>query len=273
MPLMHDVQVGSKVRAVRLRLGWRQADVAERSGVSQSAVCRVERGQLDHMTLRSIRRILGALEIDLELVPRWRGGDLDRLADEDHAALVGMIATLLGALGWETRAEVSFSVYGERGSIDLLAWNPSTRVLLVVEVKTALTSIEETLRRHDVKARLAPGVARERFGWNAGATARLLVLPDASTARRRVARHARVLVGAYPTRGRAAREWLRSPSGSAGLLAFLSPMPDRTGSRRLGPRRRVRRSRSQPSPTRHASGASLAGTADPTAAKSPGAHR
>ena len=249
---MQDIRVGARVRAVRLRLGWRQTDVADRAGLSQSAVCRVERGQLDHLTLRTLRRVLQALEMDLELVPRWRGGDLDRLADEDHARLAKLIAALLEALGWEVRVEVSFSVYGERGSMDLLAWHPSTRTLLVVEVKTTLTSVEETLRRHDMKVRLAPTVASERFGWSARTAARLLVLPDAMTERRRVGRHDGVFARAYPLRGREARAWLRSPAGAAGLLVFLSDIRDRTGRGRVGPRRRVRRRRSQPSPLRDA---------------------
>ena len=251
---MNDIRVGWRVRAVRLRLGWRQADVAERSGISQSAVCRIERGQLDHMTLRSVRQALRALEMDLDLVPRWRGGDLDRLADEDHAALVGRIAMTLEAIGWQTQAEVSYSVYGERGSIDLLAWHSATRTLLVVEVKTALTSVEETLRRHDMKVRLAPTIASERFEWTARATTRLLVLPDDSTSRRRVARDRFLLDGAYPLRGRSASTWLRTPSVGSGLLVFLSGIPGMSGSRGPAARRRVRRRTSQRSTTAHAPG-------------------
>src|SRR4029079_17838803 len=81
-------------------------------------------------------------------------GDIDRVADEGHAALVGLVAALLEGLGWQVRPEVSFSVFGERGSIDLVAWHPTARILLVVEVKTSLNSVEETLRRHDLKVRL-----------------------------------------------------------------------------------------------------------------------
>ena len=65
-------------------------------------------------------------------------------------------AALLEAEGWLTAAEVTYSGYGERGSIDLLAFHPATRTLLVVEVKTEIASVEETLRRHDAKVRLAP---------------------------------------------------------------------------------------------------------------------
>ncbi len=43
------------------------------------------------------------------------GGELDRLMDEGHAALVGAVVARLNSLGWETRPEVSFSVYGESG--------------------------------------------------------------------------------------------------------------------------------------------------------------
>ena len=53
----------------------------------------------------------------------FRGADLDRLLDEGHAALVGAVASRLASLGWEVRPEVSFAVYAERGSIDLVEWH------------------------------------------------------------------------------------------------------------------------------------------------------
>ena len=179
------------------------------------------------MPIGRIRAVAQALDADVVLVVRWRGGELDRLLDEGHAFLLGRTAELLQSLGWQTRSEVSFSVYGERGSIDILAWHAPTRTLYVVEVKSELASVEETLRVHDAKLRLAPRIAAERFGWHAAATARLLVLPDLSTARRRVARHGAVLEGAYPLRGHTIRAWLIAPtplprSAAAGGLLFLS---------------------------------------------------
>ena len=226
---MDDLRLGTRVRAVRLRLGWRQVDVAARAGVSQSTVCRVEHGRLETVQVGLVRRVLRALEIDLALDARWRGGELDRLADEDHAALVGRIAQVLEAAGWSVRAEVSYSIYGERGSIDLRAWHLGSRILLVVEVKTTLNSVEETLRRHDAKVRLAGVIAKERFGWEPTAVARLLALPDETTARRRVARHEAVLRRTYGLRAREVRRWLRDPMGGPGMLTFLSPIPAETG--------------------------------------------
>jgi transcriptional regulator with XRE-family HTH domain len=222
---MTDVQLGRRFRAVRQRLGWRQRDVATRARVSQGVVSFIERGRFDRVSLTAVRRVAAALDADLTLYFRWRGGDLDRMLDEGHAGLVGIVITLLQANGWLVKAEVSYSEFGERGSIDILAWHPATRTLLVVEVKTELTSIEETLRKHDEKARLASKVVREQFGWHARTISRLLVLPDMSTPRRRVERHDAVLRVACPVRGTAVRAWLKMPAEPMSGLAFVNPGP------------------------------------------------
>ncbi len=195
------------------------------------------------MPLQTIRAVFAVLEMSLALDARWRGGELDRIVDHRHAALVGQLARRLEETGWVVHAEVSFSVYGERGSIDLLAWHLGMRALLVSEVKSSLNSVEETLRRHDVKVRLGPTIARERFGLRATTCARLLVLPDESTARRRVAAHATVLARSYPIRGSAARSWLRAPISDAALLLFLSPARGGRSVQSAGAGHRVRASR------------------------------
>lgn len=233
---MNDVTVGRAVRAIRLKRGLRQRDVAERAGVSQQLVSELEAGRLGGMRHRVFRRILGALDADALVVVRWRGGDLDRLMDEGHAEIVGLVCDRLRALGWTVFPEVSFSEYGERGSIDVLAWHPATRTLLVVEVKTAVTSAEETLRRHDVKTRLAANVARKRFGLDAAHVARLLVVADGTTNRRRVTRLANVLDAAYPDRGSTVRRWLANPKrGIRGLVFTAVPGSGRQRRRRVRP--------------------------------------
>jgi transcriptional regulator with XRE-family HTH domain len=235
---VEDSRVGRQLRAIRQRQGWRQVDVAERAGVSQPAISRAERGQIEAMPLATLRRVARAVDADVTVVVRWRAGELDRLLDEEHATSVGTVAAWLARRRWDARTEVTFSIYGERGSIDLLAWHEETRTALVVEVKTELTSVEETLRRHDAKARLARRIASDRFGWQPRAVGRLLTLPDTSTARRRVERHGSVLDRAYPLRGKAVRAWVRSPVGDSACLAFVSVRSPSGGSRR-----RVRRPR------------------------------
>ncbi len=208
--------------------------------MSQSLVSLVERGQLDGIRLRVLESIVQKVGGDLRVSLQWRGGDIDRLLDEGHAALMGRAVVVLEKERWHVRPEVTFAHYADRGSIDVLAWHPGTATVLVVEIKTELTSIEETLRTHDMKTRNALKVARERAGWEGRVAGRLLVLPDSSTARRRAARQEPVLRRAYPLAGIAARAWLRTPSGAAGLLLFLPFTNAARG--RCGPvsRRRVR---------------------------------
>ncbi len=237
---MNDIELGRRFRALRHRRGSRQADVGGAAGLSQDLVSLAECGHVAELSVRSLRALAGALDAELRMELWFRGGELDRLLDEGHAALVDAVVARLAALGWEVRPEVSFAVYGERGSIDVIAWHAESRTLLVVEVKTELTSVEETLRRHDVKVRLAAGVVRERFGWQPARVARLLVLPDGTTARRQVARHDAAMRSAYPLRGRALRLWLAGPTGSVAGLAYMSfTNRDRAGQRPTS-RRRVR---------------------------------
>jgi hypothetical protein len=39
----------------------------------------IERGHLDTLSLRTMRRVAAVLDVRLDLVARWRGGELDRL--------------------------------------------------------------------------------------------------------------------------------------------------------------------------------------------------
>lgn len=244
---MDATRLGRTLRALRIRQGLRQADLGRGAGVSQSLVSRIERGHVDSLRLRVVDDLVQELGGDLRVTIRWRGGDIDRLMDEGHAALMGAASAMLESAGWSVRPEVTFAHYSDRGAMDLLAWHGSTSTVLVVEIKTELVSIEETLRTHDMKTRNALKVARERAGWEGRSAARLLVLPDSSTTRRRASRHDLVLRRAYPIIGVAAKAWLREPVGGPGLLVFV---PFSTAARgRCGGvgRRRVRAPRSRPS--------------------------
>ncbi|CAN5525274.1 MAG: hypothetical protein H0X68_00560 [Chloroflexi bacterium] len=91
---------------------------------------------------------------------RWRGGELERLLDAGHAALQALFTRQVEAAGWRARVEVTFSQYGQRGSIDILAFHAATRTLLVVEIKTFISDVHGLLRPIDVKVRLARDIAR-----------------------------------------------------------------------------------------------------------------
>ena len=242
MRTMNDVAIGRAVRLLRHRIGARQAEIGKRARVSQDEVSLIERGQLERVSLRLLRKVVAALDAELVMFVRWRGGDLDRLLDERHAWLGGMAADEIGREGWTVLPEVTYSVFGERGSIDLLAWHATTRTLLVIEIKTEITSAEETLRRHDQKVRLARDIVRERFGWEPLVIGRLIVLPDSSTTRRQVERHKALFGRAYPQRNVEVRRFLRRPTSSslAGIW-FLSDTTGVRGKARSVARKRIRR--------------------------------
>jgi transcriptional regulator with XRE-family HTH domain len=268
---MNDLELGRRFRALRHRLGWRQSDVGAKAGVSQDVVSLVERGRIADVSIRALRRHAEALDAELQLSLWFRAGELDRLVDEGHSAIVGAVTRRLGELGWEVRPEVSFAVYGERGSIDVVAWHAASRVLLVIEVKTELTSVEETLRRHDVKVRLAAGIVRERFGWQPLKVARLLVLPSDTTRRRQARRHDGVLRTTYPLRGVRLRRWLAAPVGSVGGLLFVADTSDGRAVSKAVARKRIHRRKTVPAeaagrPPEGSDGASTA-THDPASSK------
>jgi transcriptional regulator with XRE-family HTH domain len=246
---MDDVRIGRIVRALRRRRGWRQLDLATAARCSQTLISLVERGHIDSLSLRALRQILTALEVRSVLELSWRGTALDRLLDEDHARLVAAVAAHLRRLGWLVELEVTYSEYGERGSIDIFAFHAASGTLLVVEVKTDLPSTEATLRKLDEKVRLAADVAQARFGWHARSVARIVVMPDTSTLRRRIAQHAGVFDQSLPVRGVDVRSWLRAPSGPMSGLWFLSPSNRCTGMRCQPAPTRVRRPRRQSSST------------------------
>ncbi len=202
--------------------GLRQADVAIAAGVSQSVVSDIERGRLPGVTLGTLRRVFGAVDAGFEGAVLWRGHGLERALDADHAQLVGLASERLRRDGWEAMLEASYSVYGERGSIDVLGGLNDRRAVVIEEVKTSLVSIDATLRKLDEKARLVrDGLCRERFGWDPSCVGRVLVLPDTTTARRAVARETRTLGIALPMRGGDVRSWLRRPDGDLAGVLFL----------------------------------------------------
>ncbi|MCV0403887.1 MAG: helix-turn-helix domain-containing protein [Chloroflexi bacterium] len=240
---MESARLGSALRAVRLLRSWRQADVALAAGVSRATVSRCERGHLESLPLATLVRVAASLDVRLDLVPRWRGADLDRTLNAGHAAMHEALARRFAGGPWLTAAEVSFSIYGERGIVDLLAYRPDCGALLVIELKTVLADVQGLIGTVDRYRRLASVMARER-GWGPLETvSSWVVLRDTPTNHRRLAAHATVLRHAFPADGRAMRGWLARPSGAVRALSFLSDDPPRNASAGRAGVQRVRRPR------------------------------
>jgi hypothetical protein len=166
--------------------------------------------------------------------------------DSRHAAMHEAIAGLFASLGgWRFEPEVSFSIYGERGVIDVLAWHPIRRSLLVIELKTEIVDISDLLGSMDRRRRLARQIARQR-GWEPLQVSTWVVVADSRTNRRRVAAHRGVLRAKLPAGGREIGRWLLDPEGRIDALGFLPRRHAVTVGRPTAAVRRVTRRARQP---------------------------
>ncbi|MEX1172534.1 MAG: helix-turn-helix transcriptional regulator [Chloroflexota bacterium] len=236
---MDDVRVGAAFRAVRIKRRWRQADLAARSGWSAATISRIERGHLDTIALRALRAVAAALDIRVDVTARWRAGDLDRLLNAKHSALHDAVASMFrdDLPEWVLAPETSFAVYGERGIIDIVAWHPGRRALLIIELKTDISDVNELVGTVDRKRRLAREVVRER-GWDPLTVSTWVIVAPGRTNRARVAAHGAMLRAAFPADGRTIRGWLQDPVGSVAALSIWRS--GRTAGRTMTPVRRVR---------------------------------
>ena len=237
---MDALRLGAVVRAVRLRRGGRQLDVAVAARVSIATISRIERGQLETLSVGVLLRVAAALEIRIDWMARWRGGELDRMLNSGHAAMHEAAALEFAKLDWLLSAEVTFAIYGERGVIDILAFHPSTGALLVIELKTDIVDVQGLVGAVDRYRRLAPQIARER-GCEVRSVSCWVLLRDTPSNHRRFAAHATVLRNAFPDDGRRMRGWLAQPSGTVAALSFLSDSHARKASAPSAGVRRIRR--------------------------------
>jgi transcriptional regulator with XRE-family HTH domain len=231
---MRDLEVGRLPRMLRIRRGWRLQDIADRCGLSRATIGRNELGSIASVSV--IRAHAAVLDIRVEWRVVGRGADIPRLLDEEHSAIVETVAAVLGRSGWRVEAEASYSEYGERGRIDLLAFDPRSRVLAAIEVKTALADLRETLGSLSAKARLAPGIGGG-YGWTSSRVVTILAVAATPANRSIVSGHP-ALFSPFQQR------WLRGPRlpqpRGDRLLLWI---PAAAAGRRswLAGRRRVRR--------------------------------
>ena len=240
---MDDQRIGAALRAIRIRKRWRQSDLAVRAKVSRWVVLRIDHGRLGSIPLAKLRAVAQALDARVDSIVRWQGGDLPRMLNARHARMHELMAKYFALLpGWISEPEVSFSIYGERGIIDILAWYPARGILLVIELKTEIVDVNELLGTLDQKRRLALDVARLR-GWHANAISTWVVVAPSRTNRRALSDHATVLRAKLPADAVTLRRWLRDPRGRIDALTFLPSVHGVHAGTDPAPIRRVTRRR------------------------------
>jgi transcriptional regulator with XRE-family HTH domain len=212
---------GAQFRAVRVKRRWRQLDLAQRAGVHRSVISRIERGQFEATSIGTILVVARALDIQVSLTARWHAGDLDRLVNGRHARLHESVARWFAEElpDWALDPEVSFSIYGERGVIDILAWHPGHRALIVIEFKTDIVDVNQLMGQMNQRRRLAREIARER-GWDPVSISSWVIVANGRTNRARLAAHRTVLRNAFPLDGRSMQGWLRRPDRSIAALSI-----------------------------------------------------
>ena len=242
---MDDLRLGAILRAVRIRRRLRQADVAAAAGVASMTISRLERGHVDMTSVRVLREVASQLEVRIFFKASWRGGDLDRLVNAGHSAMHEAVAELFDRYtGWQLAPEVSFSIYGERGIVDLLGFHAESGTGLVIELKTEIVDVQELVGTLDRKRRLGRTICAER-GWVVADVGMWALIADSRSNRARFAAHRRFIRQAFPGDGHGIGRWLRQPAGPVAALSFLNNEHERIVGRGFGLPKRVYRPRSR----------------------------
>jgi len=239
-------QLGAVVREARTLIGWSQRDLARRAHTTQTLVCRLERGRLEHLDLLVAERVLAELGIRARLQLDARHlADRRRQLDAVHAFLTGYIARRLRRLGWLIALEVALGEGAPRGWIDLLAFRPADGALLVEETKTDIPDMGALQRSLAFYEREAVAAAR-RLGWEPRRVVVAAIALDSATIGRRLADNRDVVAAAFPESVERLVGWLTDPAQKpprGWVLAMADPAirgaawlrPTLLGSRRRPP--------------------------------------
>jgi transcriptional regulator with XRE-family HTH domain len=151
-------------RDTRTMLDISQREVAETVGVSRAHIAAIESGRANP-TLDLVTRIASALGLEIEIVSQRRVvGSEPRQRDAMHARCSGYVSRRLRAAGCECRREVVVEGSQAVGWIDILAFEPRTHTLIIIEIKTRITDIGEIERQVGWYERVA-GTVAARYGW------------------------------------------------------------------------------------------------------------
>jgi hypothetical protein len=193
---------------------------------------RLERGLHAGLDLDDLQRLAtamgGRFRIQLD-APFLADRSVQR--DRVHGRCIGYAARRLRRDGWAVESEVEISGSAGPGWIDLLGWDPSSRALLVIEIKTEIVDfgrIQRTLGWYQSCAR----VAAQRFGWFPRTTSAALLLLDSRTVADRLRDNRDLARVAFPQRARDiegfVRDSARRNGGLPRALAMIDPLNRRS---------------------------------------------
>jgi transcriptional regulator with XRE-family HTH domain len=156
---------GAACRDTRVGLDQSQQELAEALGIHRGHLANIEAGRTN-ISVDLMDRIAVALGQRLELIvhpPRLIS--VRPVHDTVHAWCSGYTARRLTGDGWLIAREVDVSAGGIRGWIDILAFDPRTGTLVIIEIKTRLDDLGGAERQIGWYERNAIGAAH-RLGWH-----------------------------------------------------------------------------------------------------------
>lgn len=201
-----------------------QRQLADAVGVSRAHITAIEGGRANP-PLDLVSRIADVLGVRLELVARPPvivGGG--RQYDLLHARCSGYVDRRLRATGLETRREVEVVHGRSHGWVDLLAFDPRTRTIFVIEVKTRLDDLGEIERQLGWYERSAMTVA-VGLGWRPRVVQSWLLMLATEAVDASIHLNRDVLARAFPIRATSMLEVLADnvrPTGGR-ALALIDP--------------------------------------------------
>ena len=215
-------------RGRRAELDLTQAGLSHALGISRSHYATIEAGRANPSIalVERIAEILG-LRLDLNAAPIVVVSG-SKVRDAVHARCSAYVKRRLESAGWTVLRELEVFDGHLRGWIDLVAFDPRTRTLLVIEIKTSVDDI---------------GRLERQVGWYTGAVATAIpsswqpvrvaswVLGLATNeVDQAIARHREVMEQAFPVRALRMRD----------VVAGTQPMADERGLALVDPRSRRR---------------------------------
>lgn len=223
--------VASIVADLRRTIGWSQAELARRAGLSQAWVSVVEAGKVKDLTFGAATRLVEAMGARLVVgVDAPFLGDRRRQRDVAHVRAVGYVGRRLERAGWLVAREVEIGGDRSRGWIDLLAFHVDGGVVLVIEVKTEIHDLGAIERSMGWYEREAWAAAR-RIGWRPRAVTGCLLLLATATNDDRARGNRAAFEQAFPVRAADITRLVAAPApaqprGARGV-AMIDPMSRR----------------------------------------------
>ena len=211
-----EIDLAQLLRRERVNGGWSQKRLALRIGMSQSRLSRYETRTALRPRVDVYARAFHVLGITIRLDAQ-RTDEAPR-RDRGHAFALGYVLRRLPS-AWLGDTEVAVREGRRRGWIDLLLFHPRSRWLLVVEIKTEVHDIGETLRTLRWHADHALSAAHAR-GWRPRSVVPVLIVLGTREATDRLIEAQPLLASALPGDGRQL----------LALLADDDPAPSQDGS-------------------------------------------